>query len=228
MPKTAPADPPAQKKRSTIASAARRRRARRANPAPAARAGDLTETLKDVAIAAGAYGGTRLIQRVAWTVAAKKRPSWAKHVHAAAGLAAFAGALFGARRVKQLEPYVESIVIGAGVAAAQGIVSAYIPKYAPLLNDVRLADLGPKALPNPHEQAHAQGGYDDHDQLDAALRQYETGPKRKKAPVQQALQTAAMADGGDLGIDPGLLEELGTENIDDLYGGVFEDPTLSN
>jgi hypothetical protein len=238
MAKPAPADNPPKatkaKKRGGIAAVARRRRARRAHAPRAARAnpaGGMFDDFKSIGAGVGAYGGTRLIQRMAWTLVAKKRPKWAKHAHAAAGALAFAAAWFVGRRVKAIAAYQEAVLMGTGIAAAQGIVAAFIPKYAWLMNDCR-----PEDLKLPAGQAAAEGsatpsaGDEGYDYLEEQLAQYERGgaQRRTKAPVAAALQAAAAAS-GDTGLEESLLEELGDgENIDDLYGGVFEDPTLAN
>lgn len=231
-PATSSSPPIAPKKRGGIASAkrrkaARRTAARRSNPDGG---GAAIDTLKTVGASVGAYGGTRLIQRMAWTIVSKKRPTWGKHIHAAAGLATFALAWFAGRKVKAVARYHEAILVGAGVAAVQGVVSAYVPKYAWLMNDCRPEDLRLPAAAAQNGGQQLTGDEVSTDYLEEQLAAYERGHAQKKSrrPVQQAIETAAAAD-GDMGIDEGLLEELGDgENIDDLYGGVFEDPTLAN
>jgi hypothetical protein len=229
-PASSSSPPIAPKKRGGIARAARRRaarrtEARRSNPG----GGAAIETLKTVGVSVGAYGGTRLLQRMAWTIVSKRRPTWGRHIHAVAGAAAFALAWFAGRKVKAVERYHEAILVGTGVAAVQGVVSAYIPRYAWLMNDCRPEELRlPAAAQNP--TAGDAGGEVSTDYLEEQLAAYERGQTQKKSrrPVQQAIETAAAAD-GDMGIDETLLEELGSgESIDDLYGGVFEDPTLAN
>jgi hypothetical protein len=230
MAKPAAAAPTSTKNKGAAVAARRRSRARRAarraNPSGGGGGGssEVVDTLKTVGIGVGAYGGTRVVQRLAWTVVAKKKPAWAKHAHAAAGVATFGAAWLAGRKVKALAPFHEALLLGSGVAAAQSLVAVAVPRLAWLMGDPRLDELGPvrnaAALPAPT----AAG---DDDPLEAQLVAYERGARRTRAPVNAALQTAAAAD-GDPGIDESLLEELGAgESIDDLYGGLFEDPTLS-
>lgn len=218
----------------TRPGAVRRRRARataraviqRSNPAGGGW-GDLGAMAKQVAAGGAGYAGTRVVQRVAWTLTQKRRPSWSKHAQAIAGVATFGAVLYGASKVATLNSYHEAIVIGAGVAAAQGVVAAYVPKYAWLLQDPRTD--GARALPAPaqRELPEAQNG---DDLLEQQIQQMERVPQRpaaaRRQPVAQALQTSAVASGDGGELDEKLLEELGGEDVDDLYAGTFENPTL--
>lgn len=235
MAKTAPSAKPTQTRRKGArATAVKRMRARRAakpraNPeGGSSLTAGLGDDLKLIGSGVAAYAGTRLLQRLTWTVVAKKKPKYAKHAHAAAGVLAFGAALLAGRKIKALTPYHESVIIGSGVAAVQGVVSAFVPKYAWLMNDCKPEQLGSPAQQEPNHQI-ASSGDGDYDLLEQQLAAYEQGGSQKKSrrPVQQTLETAAAAT-GDTQIDDQLMEELGTENIDDLYGGVFEDPTLAN
>ena len=232
MAKPAPEEStPAPKKRRQAAAAGRRRQARRINRPRAARAnpagGDLTagagEDLKTIGVGIGAYAGTRLLQRAAVVVIGKKRPSWRKHLHVAAGVVAFGAAWIACRKVKALAPYHTSALLGTGVAAAQGFVTAYVPKYAWVFSDVSPESL--RALPAGSETPTAAGDYLDELEELAELERSQ-GRQPRPRSVQANLQAAAQAT-GDTGIDPSLLEHLDVgEGVDDLYGGVFEDPTL--
>lgn len=233
MPKPVASKSPA-KPTKTRPGAVKRRRARataraviqRSNPAGGGWA-DLAGMAKQVGAGAAGYAGTRVIQRIAWTVTQKRRPTWGKHAQALAGVATFGALLYGASKVQALGDYHEAIVIGSGVAAAQGVVQAYVPKYAWLLQDPRsdaarqVAAGAPAAqLPEPQ---------DGDDLLEQQIQQMERMPQRqqRRSPVAQALQTAAVASGDPGGeLDESLLEELGTEDVDDLYAGTFENPTL--
>jgi hypothetical protein len=212
---------PKSKRTGIIAKAVRARRARRVaarvNPSS-----DTGATFTTIGVGVGAYLGTRVVQRLASTVVRKKRPSWAKHLHALGGLVSFGALWVATSRVAQLKPHREAMLIGSGVAAVQGVVGAYIPKYAWLMSEGKELAAGAQ---NPQlEESTGTGAYDDY--LESELSKYES-PKRGRK-VQQALETAAAADGHQ-GIDDALLEELGTgEDLDDLYGGVFQDPTLMN
>lgn len=232
MPKPAASKSPA-KPTKTRPGAVRRRRARataraviqRSNPAGGGW-GDLGAMAKQVGAGAAGYAGTRVVQRIAWTLTHKRRPTWSKHVQALAGVATFGAVLYGASKIRALDGYHEAVLVGSGVAAAQGVVQAYVPKYAWLLQDPR-GDAG-RALPAAaHEAPAAQG---DDDLLEQQIQQMERLPQRppqqRRAPVAQALQTAAAASGDGIDLDEKLLEELGDEDVDDLYAGTFENPTL--
>lgn len=223
----------------TRPGAARRRRARataraviqRSNPAGGGW-GDLAGMAKQVGAGAAGYAGTRVVQRIAWTLTNKRRPTWSKHAQAIAGVATFGAVLYGASKVRALDGYHEAIVVGSGVAAAQGVVQAYIPKYAWLLQDPHNSDARqlPAAAAQDAQDALAPQGDPDDDLLEQQIRQMERlpqqRPQQRKAPVAQALQTAAIASGDGGELDETLLEEMGDENIDDLYAGTFENPTL--
>src|SRR5690606_28919774 len=189
--------------------------------------GDLGAMAKQVGAGAAGYAGTRVVQRVAWTLTQKRKPQWSKHVQALAGVATFGAVLYGGSKIQALDDYHEAIVIGSGVAAAQGVVHAYVPKYAWLLQDPR-SDAS-RQLPAGTPAAQLPDAQGDDDLLEQQIQQMERLPQRaqRRAPVAQALQTAAVASGDASGeLDESLLEELGTEDIDDLYAGTFENPTL--
>jgi len=231
MAKSKAAENPSPPKKKGAVRRARRRAVKALRRNPVGDGGMGTEvlgTLKTVGVGAAAYGGTRFVQRIAWTVTAKRRPRWAKHAHALAGVVAFGAALLAGRKIKAAAPYYETVLVGAGAAAAQGVVAAYVPKYAWLMGDCRLEELPGAAAQNPQQltetDPEAAGDY-----LEQQLAEYERGgtQRRSAKPVAAALQTASAA-AGETGIDESLLEELGGgEEIDDLYGGVFEDPTLA-
>lgn len=214
-----------KRKRGAVKAKAATRRARRAtrrsNPEGDAKGWGILEDLQLVGVGLGAYGGTRLLQRLATRVVAKKKPAWTRHAHALSGALAFIGAIYGVRKVKQVAGWEASIVLGTGVAAAQGVVSAYVPKYAWLMNDAAAALPAPAAATNAALPAASAGM----DYLEHELQQMEAAAPRSHRPVAQALKTAAAA-AGDQGLEDSLVEELGDEDVDSLYGGIFTDPTL--
>ncbi len=220
-----------KRKGSPVQVKARRRRARRTttttrsktvvvrqNPSQSL----ILEDLKTVGAGLGAYGGTRLVQRLATKITQKRKPTWTKHVHAAAGAAVFAAAVLAGRRVRQLDGYHEAIVLGTGIAAVQGVVGAYVPRFQWLMSALPL----PPSAASPQLTA-ASGDQDDDggDYLEQEIRAMERGGAGPRRPVQQALHTAAAAS-GDQGLEEALVAELGDEGIDDLYQGLFADPTL--
>ncbi len=215
--------PVATTTREVIKRAARRAR-KRANPAVTNGLGhQVMDVVKPIGVGAIGYGGTRLVQRLAWTLTVKRRPRWAKHVHAAAGVLTFGALMFAGRKIKAIEPHLEPALIGSGVAAVQGVVTAYLPRFAWITGDPKLSELEPGGRPAQQLEAgpEAQGDY-----LEEALAAYEQ-PGRKLRPAEQTMQVVAAAT-GDNAMEAQLLEELGNgEELDDLYGGIFENPTLS-
>lgn len=223
-----------KRKGSAVQVKARRRRARktttttvrstrvvRQNPSGWGATFAFVDDLKSLGAGLGAYGSTRLVQRLATKIAAKKKPAWTKHVHAATGAAVFAAAVLASRRVRALDPYHEAIVIGSGVAAVQGVVGAYIPRFAWLMSGA-----APQALPAGPAEVGLDDDDDTGDYLENQMRAMERQQIRPgRRPVQQALSAAA-AVSGDMGLEESLVEELGAEAIDDLFGGIFENPTL--
>lgn len=220
-----------KRKGSAVQVKARRRRARktttttvrstrvvRQNPSGWGATFAFVDDLKSLGAGLGAYGSTRLVQRLATKLAAKKKPTWTKHVHAATGAAVFAAAVLGSRRVRALDPYHEAIVIGSGVAAVQGVVGAYIPRFAWLMSGA-----APQALP----AGPAEVGLDDDDDTDDYLEQQVRAVERRSPRVRgmpvQALKDSTAADQG---LEEALVATLGEDGIEDLYGGVFSDPTL--
>lgn len=211
--------------REVIKRAARRAR-KRSNPAVTSSLGhQVMDAVKPIGVGVAAYGGTRLVQRLAWTLTVKRKPRWAKHVHAAAGLLTFGALMFAGRRIQALEPHLEPVLIGSGVAAVQGVVTAYLPRFAWITGDPKPSDLddgGAASRPQLEPGQQAQGDY-----LEEQLQAFEAGSARRLRPAEQTLQVVAAAT-GDNAIEAQLLEELGNgEALDDLYGGIFENPTLA-
>lgn len=82
-----------------------------------------------------AFALDRFVTRVAAAQIAKRWPKYAKHAGAIAAIGTFAGAYFGAHRVKYLEKYHHPIVIGTGLAALQSLAQIYFPKLNALIGD---------------------------------------------------------------------------------------------
>lgn len=210
----------------------------RANPAGGASAVFLESILPGF----GAYAATRVAARMVYAVVQKRWPKLGKHAHALAGVASATAAWFLAPRVERLARYQDGILMGSSVAALQGVAQAYLPqKYRWLLADPKAADVGrPLAPPPPapldasHSGAITPAAGDDEfsyleERLAAAERsgsrapQTFGAPRAARTPVASSLGIAATADGGDLELDPDLLEALGDgEGVDDLYTGAFE------
>lgn len=82
-----------------------------------------------------AFAATRLGTRIVTQQISKRWPKLAKHAGAIASVGSFAAAWFGAHRVKYLDKFHDSIVVGSGLAALQNLVQLYLPKLGELLGD---------------------------------------------------------------------------------------------
>lgn len=218
--------------RTTITKTTREVRETRQNPAGPG-VGDLTHV---VLPGFAAYAGTRIVQRMVFTVVAKRWPNFAKHAHALAGAATFGAAWFFAHRIKRIANYHDGIIVGSGVAALQGVAQCYLPtKYSWLLADCSPDDVTP-IDPNavqPLPSAATQTDGDEYSYLEEPVAQVERssskrtrtvrGPKPSRTPVANAMKMAtAGQDLSNVTLDPDLLQELGDdEAIDSLYSGAF-------
>lgn len=239
---------PAPKK--SLATTKRRRRARKATRVPSAprtnpranppMAQDITHVLLP---GFAAYAATRVLQRIVWSLVSNRWPGVAKYAHAATGAAAFGATWFFAHRVDKLAPYHDGIVMGSGVAALQGVATAFLPvKYSWLLADCNPDDLTPtqsdadtaaQAAAAAQQQAPAPQAGDEYsyleDQLDGIQRQQSRGrgrmitpPKTGGRQVASAMQQATTAQDQGATLDPDLLAELDSnEDVDSFYTGAF-------
>jgi hypothetical protein len=187
----------------------------------------------------GAYAATRAVQRVAFQIAGKRFPQAAKHIAAGAGVLAAVGAWLFAHKIKRLERFHNGIVLGSSIGALHGIAATYLgPKYSWLITDLRPEDV--KALPAKNGTATANTGApspsaaagDEYSYLESTLAEMEgsgsrvarsiPAPPPTARPVAQAMAAAAAAPSSGVALDPDLFEELGGEDVDDLYTGAFE------
>lgn len=220
-------------KRVTTTVTSRTVRTVRANPANPPILADFTNVLLP---GFAAYAATRTLARMVFAVVQKRWPRLGKHAHAAAGLLSFGGVWLLGHRIEKLAKYHDGIVMGSGVAALHGVAQAYLPeKYRWLLADPKPSDVAKPTSMAPAPAARAPmleepTGGDEFSYLEAQLTELERTGKRKgtiaaprptATPVQSALDVAAAAaqDGSALDLD--LSEELGGEDLDDLYGGSF-------
>ncbi len=98
----------------------------------------------------GAYASARVGARFLGTLAAKASPKLGKHAAVGTSLAAFVAAWFAAHRWKPLEKFHTPIVVGAGIAALQTLIQAYLPKVGQFMNLAPAASPGtPLSLPMP-------------------------------------------------------------------------------
>jgi len=223
----------------SLANIQRRRKARR-NPsaAPVARLAANPAAMTDfthvVLPGFAAYGGTRVVSRIVYSLVQRKWPKWGKHAAALSGIATAAAAWFFAHKVKRLAQYHDGIIVGTSIAALQGIATTYVPeKYSWLLKDPRPEDVKaalPKQIAASSSSPAPETWSDEYSHLEEELAGVERSsskrtrfvspPKPSARPVAQALEQAARDDDADE-LDPDLTSELGEEDVDSLYSGSF-------
>jgi hypothetical protein len=81
------------------------------------------------------YAGTRLASRIVHGVVIKKYPKLAKHASVLSTFTAAAGAWLAVHRIEKIKQYHTPVVVGAGIAALQTAVQAYLPKYGWMVSD---------------------------------------------------------------------------------------------
>lgn len=209
-------------------AANRRRRRARANPAPSgggSRANppigaDITHVLLP---GFGAYAATRILARIVYSIVQSRWPSLGKHAAALSGAAAFGTTWFFAHKIKALAPYHDGIVMGSGIAALHGAATCYLPeKYSWLLTDCKPEDVTPVDAPvDPAQvdagaQAPAASAGDEYSYLE------EQAEQRRPRARSRGRAAAAQAPEPEVQLDPDLTNELGGENLADLYTGAFE------
>jgi len=94
------------------------------------------EIAETVLPGAGAYVATRFASRAVYTVAERRAPALAKHAAVAAGAGACALVWAYGDRVEKLAEYRDAILVGAGVAAIQSVLQAYLPRYGWIVGDL--------------------------------------------------------------------------------------------
>lgn len=112
-----------------------------------------------------AYGATRLLSRIVYTVVQKRWPKVGRHAGALSSVLAATAAWLGAHRIKQLKEYHDPIVIGASIAALQTVFRTYVPRYGWIVSDYRPDDL-------PGQNPKQIGPADEEEELDQALKDY--------------------------------------------------------
>lgn len=181
----------------------------------------------------GTYAATRFLQRIAYTVALKRWPRAAKHVYALAGVAVFGGSWLLAHRFKQVAKYHDGILVGSGIAAAQGVAQSYLPKYAWMASDVTGAG-APALNANGTAPEMLEPAGDEYSMYEDEVEPARTvkAPRARGAkPMAATLQMAAQAAGDSpgSGVDDDIMSELDDgEDLDDLGGGIFDGGSLSN
>ena len=176
----------AKRKKSSLATitkrvATRKRATKKKNPparkAPAKKTNALVENppiledITDIILPGiGSYAASRIVGRVAYTVAKKKSPTFGKHAGAVAPAAFLLALWFLVHKVKRLEKYHGPALIGASIGAIQALLQTYLPSYGWILNDYHLDDVLPQAskdqqLAAPQSAGQIEIGGDDFDAL---------------------------------------------------------------
>lgn len=140
-----------------------------------------------------AYGGTRIAGRIAYRLARKKSPKLAKHVGPWTSVAVAGLAWYAVHKWETFAKYYTPVVVGATIAAIQGLVQTYLPQWGWVLNDYHMDDVLPSA-PRAPEQV--------------------PGEQRE----EQELQEPAGGTADEMELD-GLLDE--GESVENLYTGNF-------
>ena len=140
----------AARKKKKKAAATKKKAAPRSNPRE--NPPIWTDAWEIVVPGVAAYTGTRLAGRIAYSLARKKSPNLAKHVGPLVSLAVAAAGWFLVHKIDSLKKYHTPVVVGASIAAVQGILQTYIPQYGWILNDYHMndalpANAAPAALP---------------------------------------------------------------------------------
>lgn len=85
----------------------------------------------------GAYAVTRFAARAAYKTTEKRAPGASAHAAVGAGVLA-AGLVWAfGDRIKQLAPYRDALLIGAGAATLQSIAQTYMPQYGWIVGDIQ-------------------------------------------------------------------------------------------
>jgi hypothetical protein len=129
----------ANKRLSSARGAQAKSKARRRIKNPDAIAVDDSSSLKEIGefVLSGfaGYAGTRLLARVVYTQLMKKWPKGSRHFSVLSTGAAFAGAWYATKYVKQLEKHRVPATVGAGIAALQSVIQTYVPKFGWIVSD---------------------------------------------------------------------------------------------
>ncbi len=120
---------------------------RKSNPPP------LKDLAEFVVPGFAGYAGTRMVSRIVHGMIIRRYPRLAKHASViSTGLAA-AAAWFLVHRIKSVKQYHTPVVVGAGIAALQTAVQAYLPKYGWMVSDHNLNAQTPAQAALPPSQA---------------------------------------------------------------------------
>jgi len=101
----------------------------------------LIDQFKPVGVGIGSYAATRLAGRIAFRLGRKKSDSLGRHLGPWTSVGTALAAAYAADKVEALQPYKTEVIVGATIAAAQGVLQTYLPQYGWILNDYHLDEL---------------------------------------------------------------------------------------
>jgi hypothetical protein len=182
----------------------------KSNPPP------LTDFAEFIVPGFAGYAGTRFTSRVAHQMLLKRWPKLAKHGSVLSTFGAATAAWLLVHRIKRLEKYHTPVVVGAGIAALQTVVQAYVPKYGWLVSDHNINEA--PALPAPEKPADAP-------QETAGLPALFTNWKPKKAASKV---TATPSRDDDVSIDMDDDFDFGSLGSDDADGDGLSDADIDD
>jgi hypothetical protein len=103
--------------------------------APVANPPDMSELADFVLPGFAGFAATKLLARIVAVQAAKRWPNAGKHVAVGSTVVAFLAAWMLLHRIKKLAPYQMPATVGAGIAALQSAVAAWLPKYGWMVSE---------------------------------------------------------------------------------------------
>jgi hypothetical protein len=190
----------------------------RSNPS----SGWLKDLGHDVLPALAGFAGSRLISRMMTLAIHKKWPGAARHAGAISAIASFAGAAWGAHKIKSIEKYADGLVIGAGVGAAATILQTYVPKLGWMMAEVGTTELAPATpTPMPTADFDPEGGDDwgaYNDAFDSG--RYTSNPAAVRTGSTQEAQASDTVDMSQDALDR-FMSTLAVENNAMGAGGIF-------
>jgi len=92
-------------------------------------------------VAVGSYAVTRLAGRIGYSLVKKKSPKWAKHAGPWSSAAVALAATVYSQNSNRLDKYEAPIIMGAWIAALQGLLQTYFPRWGWILNDYHMDDM---------------------------------------------------------------------------------------
>lgn len=101
----------------------------------------LIDQFKPIGVGIGSYAVSRLAGRIAFRLGRKKSESLGKHLGPWTSVGVALASAYAADKVEALQPFKTEIIVGATIAAVQGVLGTYVPQYAWILNDYHLDEL---------------------------------------------------------------------------------------